>query len=165
MSSQFTIHRLVCSTPPGLEEERDLFLAAIATFAERVTMPEWVLLAPASFRDGFNADLLQAAIKDNIKYSTFFLGIFGQDPVDPVFKRLVEYAVECAENPERPMRRVTVLFKDAGDVSPQVNREMQTLRARLTPICEVRVFSGPGALPAIFEEVLTEWYALVRPAK
>ena len=74
MPNPFTIHRLVCSTPPGLEEERDLFLAALADFAGRVTMPEGMLLAPASFRDGFDVNLLQGVVKSNIKDSAFFLG-------------------------------------------------------------------------------------------
>jgi len=159
MPNQFTIHRLVCSTPPGGEEERDLFLTVIAAFAERVTMPDWVLLAPASFHNGFSATLQQAAVRDNIKNGVFFLGIFGQDPVDPLYKRFAEYAIECADDPELPMRRVTLIFKDAGDVA----EEVRVLRQRMAGVCELRTFAKTKDLTAIFEEVLGGWYALVRP--
>ena len=159
MPNEYTIHRLLCATPPGLEEERDLFLKTLSEFAERVTMPDWVLLAPASFRDGMDVDLFQGAVKSNIKSSVFFLGIFGQDPAAPVYKRVAEYAIECAENPDLPMRRVTLLFQDAGDVAPEV----LALRERMTGVCEVRSFAKAKDLPAIFEEILAGWYALLRP--
>jgi hypothetical protein len=159
MPNQFTIHYLVCSTPPGLEEARDLFLTTLGDYCGRVTMPDAVLLAPASFRDGFDVSLMQGPVKSNIKNSAFFLGIFGQDPTDPAYKRLVEYAIECAENPDFPMRRVTLLFQDAGDVAPEV----LALRERMTGVCEVRSFAKAKDLPAIFEEILAVWYALLRP--
>jgi hypothetical protein len=63
MPNQYTIHRVVLATLPGLKEARDQFLGA--------------LLAPASFRDGFDARLQQAVVKNNIKDSVFFLAIFG----------------------------------------------------------------------------------------
>ncbi len=159
MPDQYTIHRLVCATPLGLEEERDLFLATLASFVERETMPQWVLLAPASFQDGFAANRQQAGVKNNIKHGIFFLGIFGQDSPDPVYKRFAEYAIECAEDPDLTTRRVTLLFKDAGDVAD----EMRAWRERMTGLCEVRTFSKTKDLPAVFEEILAGWYALVRP--
>jgi hypothetical protein len=159
MPNQFTIHQLLCSTPPGLEEERDLFLAALADFAGRVTMPEWVLLAPASFRDGFDVNLLQGPVKSNIKNSAFFLGIFGQDPVAPIYKRLAEYAIECANDPELPMRRVTIFFQDAGDVA----EEVQALRLRFVESCEVRSYRNLKDLEPQFEDVMAGWFAMVKP--
>ena len=159
MPNEYTIHRLVCATRPGWEKERDLFLTTLSAFAERVTMPDWVLLAPASFSDGFDAKLQQAVVKNNIQNSVFFLGVFDQDPADPVYKRFAEYAIECAGDPELPMRRVTLLFKDAGDAA----EEMLALGEKMSRLCEVRNFGKIKDLPAIFEEILSGWYALVRP--
>jgi len=159
MPDQYTIHRLVCSTPPGLEEERDLFLAALASFAERVSMPEWVLLAPATFVDAFDANLQQAAVKNNIKNGVFFLGIFGQDPADPVYKRFVEYAIECAADPGLPMKRVTVFFKESADTA----EEMRALRARFAEQCEVRAYRNLKDLEPQLEDILAGWFAAVKP--
>jgi hypothetical protein len=160
MPNEYTFHRLVCSTPPGLEEERDLFLKALNEFGERVTIPDWVLLAPASFPEAFDATLHQGAVKNNIKHAAFFLGIFGQDPADVVYKRFAEYAVECADDPDLALHRVTLLFKDAGDVAP----EILALRERMSAICkDVRVFHKTKELPKIFEEILAGWYTCIRP--
>ena len=159
MSNPYTIHQLVCSTPPGLEEERDLFLTTAGEFCGRITMPDGVLLAPASFREGFDATLLHGAVKNNIKNSVFFLGIFGQDPAAPPFKRFAEYAIECAGDPALPMRRVTLLFQDAGDVA----EEVRALRLRMTELCEVRTYRHVKELPAQFDEILAGWFAAIRP--
>ena len=119
------------------------------------------MLFRSTFRDSFDAGLNQAVVKNNIKHGVFFLGIFGQDPADPAYKRFAEYAIECAEDPDLPMRRVTLLFQDAGDVAP----EMLALRERMAGQCDVRTFAKTKDLPAIFEEILAAWYALLRPGQ
>jgi hypothetical protein len=163
MPNQFSIHRVICATPPGLEEERDLFLASLSDFSERVTMPEWVLFAPASFPIGFDATRMQAAVKDNIKNAFFFLGIFsenpGEDPIEPVYKRFVQYAIECAADPASPMKSVTVFFRESAD-APE---EIRALRVRLAEQCDVRTYRKLKDLEPQLEDVLARWFAAVKP--
>jgi len=161
MSNEFVIHRVVCATPPGQEEERDLVLADLAAFSERVSMPEGILFAPASFPTGFNATMLQAAVKNNIRNAVFFLGFFGEDPTEPVFKRFVEYALECADDPALPLRRVTLFFKDSEDVDP----EMIALRQRWVGQCDVLLYRRLANLAPQIEDLLAGWFAAVHEEK
>ena len=164
MANQFSIHRVVCATPPGMEEERDLFLADLSAFSERVTMPEWVLIAPASFPTPFHATIFQAAVKENIKSAYFFLGFFsenpGDDPTEPVYKRFVQWAIECGADPALPMKWVTVFFKESDDVA----EEIRALRGKFADQCDVRTYRNLKELEPQLQDVLAGWFAAVKPA-
>ncbi|SRR5258708_1082177 len=160
MPTEFTIHRVVCSTPPGLEEERNLFQATLGAFTEIVSMPEAILFAPAIFPTPFNATTFQGAVKENVKSSVFFLGFFGEDPTEVAYKRFVQYAMECASDTEVPMRKVTLFFKESEDVS----EEMRALRARFADQCDVRTYRTLKELEPQLQDVLAEWFALIKPA-
>jgi hypothetical protein len=159
MPNQFSIYRVLCATPPGLEEERDLFLADLSAFSERVTMPEWVLFGPASFPTPFPATVMQGAVKNNIKDAYFFLGFFGEDPVEPVHKRFVQWAVESAADPALPMKRATVFFKESEDVA----EEIRALRGKFADQCEVRTYRNLQDLEPQIQDLLTAWFAAVKP--
>ena len=158
MSNSYLIYRVVCSTPPGLEEERDLFLLTLSVFAEQVTMVEQVLFAPATFRTPFDATVMQAAVKENIKDAFFFLTLFGEDPVEPVYKHFVQYAIECQADPGLPMRRATVFFKESQDVV----EETRALRERFAGQCDIRVFHNVKDLEPQLRELMAEWLAAVK---
>jgi hypothetical protein len=157
MPNQYSIYRVICSTPPGLEEERDLFMADLSAFSEQVSMPQWVLFGPASFPNGFNATLMQGAVKENIAGAVFFLGFFGEDPTEPVFKRFVQYAMECAADPALPLKKATVFFKESEDVAEGV----RALRDRFAGQCEVRTYRNLKDLRPQLQETLTAWLAAV----
>jgi hypothetical protein len=156
MPNQYSIYRVVCSTPPGLEEERDLFLARLASFMEQVTQPQWILFAPASFPTTFDAVRMQGAVKDNIKGSPFFVGFFGEDPPEPPFKRFVQCAIESAADPALPMKKPTLFFKESEDAAPEVG----ALRARFAEQCEIRTYRTLKDLEPQLEELLAAWLAL-----
>jgi hypothetical protein len=158
MSNQLAQYRVVCSTPPGLEEERDLFLAAVASFSERVALPVGVLFPPATFPTALDAVRFQGAIKENIRYAYFFVALFGEDPPNPIYKRFVQYAMECADDPESVLQRVTVFFKESDDIS----EEMRALRTRFQDQCEVRGYRKKKDLEPQWEELLAAWFAAVQ---
>ena len=158
MANQFSIYRVVCATPPGLEEERDLFLTDLSDFSGRVTMPEWILFGPATFPTPFPATAMQGAVKDNIKNAQFFLGFFGEDPTEPAYKRFVQYAIESAADPELPMKRVTVFFKESDDVA----EEIRALRGKFAVQCEVRTYRNLKDLEPQLSDILAGWLAAVK---
>jgi hypothetical protein len=117
MSHNFTVHRILCSTPPELAAEQTQFLDSLAQFAEEITTPDRVLFPAATFRAPFDALGQKHAVEGNIRTCEFFIQIFGEQPAEPVYGAFLEYAIQCAADPVQTMRQVAVLFKDAGVAS------------------------------------------------
>lgn len=151
----FTTYRILCSTPPDLEAEQTIFLDAVAAFGEEVTVPARVLFATASFRRDFDARLNKAPVESNIRFCDFFVGILPEDAADPAFTRFIEYAVECAADPTKPMRKPWVYFRNTGKPA----EAMSALRNALAESCEIREFRDPNELASQFRDMLSAWYA------
>jgi hypothetical protein len=158
MSHSFTTYPVLCSTTDDLEPELRVFHAALAKFAEEVTMPEWILFPAASFRSPFDANAQKPAVESNIQMCDFFIQIFGEKAPDPVYLGFVEYAIQCAADPAQKMRRATVLFKDSESTSEDIRK----LRAGLADRCDVRGFRDSGDLADILRGVFEGWYGLVK---
>lgn len=161
MPGQYTFYRLLCATPPELEGEQQLFLSVLADFGAAVTMPDWVLLAPATFRAPFDAHVAKRAVEQNIQASTFYLQMFGEQAPERVYTGFLDYALKCLADPAQPLRHVTVLFQESAGVSA----EMRALRASLSEAgqCDVLGFAGMDALGKLLPDVLAAWYVHVKP--
>jgi hypothetical protein len=161
LPANWTTYRILCCTPPDLEQERCALNAVNAQFAERVTMPEWILFALASFRAGVDPRTYRPAIESNTRFCDFFVTVFGERSPDPMFRELVEYALTCTADPAFPMRSVVALFRNPEDAA----EEMVALRKSLLEggRCDVRDFHNREELDREFGDVLAAWHALIQP--
>ena len=161
MPANWTTYRVLCCTSPDLERERSALNAANAQFAERVTMPEWVLLALALLRADADPRSYRPAIEANIRFCDFFAVVLDERSPDPMYPELVDYGLKCAADPAFPMRSVAVLFRNPE----AAGAEVAALRKSLLDggRCDVRSFDSVEELERQFGEVLAAWYAQVRP--
>ncbi len=156
----WTTYRLLCCSPPELDAERTAFNAANSRFAERVTMPAWILFALASPREGFDPQVHKSALESNIRFCDFFLQIFGEAMPHPAFLGFVELAAACTADPAFPMRSTVVVFRNPEQASP----EMAALRQRLIETgCDVRDFHNAKEFDELAGEVLSHWFNFVKP--
>src|SRR5579864_282679 len=160
MPFPYTTYRILCSTPPDLDAEREVFLSSVAKFGEEVTLPAQVLFAAASLPAPFNANLHKAAIEGNIRMVDFFVQVFGDSAPEGAYRGFVDYALECLADPAKPLRSVAVLFKATPNVGEEICKLKETLRAGGR--CEVREFHDSQELDTQFREVLESWYALAQ---
>ena len=165
MPHNYTTYRVLCVTTPELEAEQAVFLSALAQFADQVSMPEWILFAPATFRSPFDPNASKSAVEGNIRMCDFFVQIFGDKAPEPVYRGFIDYALECAADSSKPMRRVSALVRESAGVT----EEMQVLRRALEsdPRCDLRVYAGAndGAqnnLETQLRGIFQDWYAQVR---
>lgn len=158
----FTFYRVLCSTPPDLEAERQAFESSVARFVEEVSMPDAVLFAPASLRPPIVAANQVAAIESNIRMCEFFIQVFGEAWPGPVFQGFVDYALRSAGDPSTATRGVSVFFRNRHAAAPEVREFRAILAARGR--CELRDFTGAGELAGQFHELLSAWYAPLKPA-
>ena len=144
MPIHWTTYRLLLSASPGLTSEQQAFEAANASFAERVTMPAWILFALASTRSGFDPQVNRNAVESNIRFCDFFLQIFGETAPDPAY----------------PMRSTVVAFRNPENASP----ELSALRRRLLDggDCQVHDFHSLDDFNRLAEQILADWYALIQ---
>jgi len=160
MSINWTIYRLLCTMPPDLEAEGQVFHAANTKFSEEVTMPAWILFALASPRPGSDPRISRSAFESNIRFCDFFVQIFGETMPDPVFPAFVNLAIACTADPNFPIRSTVVLFRNPESAS----LEMASLRQRLigTPGCLVRDFHNTEELESQAGDILAAWYAMIQ---
>ena len=161
MSTHFKMYRVLCSTPPNLDQGRVVFEDRLSQFAENVSMPAGVLFPPASFRPDFDARASRAAIESNIRMVEFFVQIFGAEMPDPVFLGFVNLALACVDDPAIPLRHATVLFKHSPDASPELEKLQATLTA--DPRCAVRTYREEQELGTEIQAMLEDWFAMVHP--
>jgi len=157
----FKFYRIFCSTPRELEEERLVFESAVAQFVEQVSMPDAVLFAPASLRPPIIAANQKPVIESNIRTCEFFIQIFGEQLPDPVFQGFVEYALDCVADPSMDTRNVCVFFRNHRAAAPELRQFRQNLAAGGR--CELRDFTGAEELSSQFRELLSAWYAPLKP--
>lgn len=161
MPPNFTFYRILCCNPPDLDPEREAFESAVTQFVEQVTMPDRVLFAPASLRPPIHATVQKSAIEANIRMCEFFVQIFGEQWPDPVFAGFVEYAQQCAADPSMATRSLAVLFRSYASAAPELRRFRERLEAGGQ--CEIRDFSGTEELARLIRELLSAWYAPLKP--
>jgi hypothetical protein len=160
MAGAFRVYRILCSTPPDLEAERLAFEKSLASFAERVTFPQQVLFAGASFRDQFDAGRHRAPVEDNVRMCDFFLHIFSDTWPGPAFKAYIDLAQACMADPSQPMRKVAVLFTNFAGADEKVRNFRDALAQGGK--CELRDFQDPAELQPILEEIFESWWEAVQ---
>ena len=160
MPIQWTTYRLLLSASPGLASEQQAFEAANASFAERVTMPAWILFALASTRSGFDPQVNRNGVESNIRFCDFFLQVFGETAPDPAFFGFLKLAIACTRDPVYPMRSTVVAFRNPENASP----ELSALRRRLLDggDCQVHDFHSLDDFNRLAEQILADWYALIQ---
>jgi hypothetical protein len=161
MPISYTTCRILCSTPPDLDEEQQLLLACNAEFGEQVTIPNRVLFAVASFREPFDPHAHRYGVQGNLRMVDFFVHVYGERAPDPIYQDFVYYALKCLADPAKPLRSAVVFFKSPG-TDETLRGYQETLAA--DERCHVRVYSDAKDLVSQFREVLADWYATV-PAK
>jgi hypothetical protein len=160
MSHPFRIYRILCSTPPDLEEERLAFETALAAFSEQVTFPQKVLFAGASFRPPFDATRHRASAEANVRMVDFFVHIFSTTWRGGEFPAFIDLAQACIAESARPMRQIAVLFKNYGGAAQEVRSYRDTLSAR--PPCDIRDFQDPVELDRVLREIFSSWWECVQ---
>ncbi len=160
MSNNWTTYRVLCAAPPDLEAEQSVFHAANAKFAERVTMPQWILFALASPRPDFDPQAHRRLLESNIRFCDFFVQIFGDKAPDLAYRGFVDLAIECTADENFAMRATAVLFRNPDRAS----EEIQALRQQLSnnPHCAVYDFRDAEGLERASEAVLSSWYSLIQ---
>lgn len=158
MSISYTTCRILCSTPPDLDEEQKLFLATTAEFSEQYTIPNQVLFAVASFREPFEPHAHRYGVQGNLRMVDFFVHIYGDRAAEPIYQDFVYYALKCLADPEKPLRKAVVFFKSSStDETLRGYQESLAADER----CQVRVYGDAKDLAAQFCEMLADWYATV----
>jgi hypothetical protein len=160
MAAPFRIYRILCSTPPDLDTERAAFESTLASFAERVTFPQQVLFAGASFREAFDADRHRGYAEDNVRMCDFFLHIFSDTWPGAAFKAYIDLARACMADPSQPMRQVAVLFKNFGEADEKVRNVRDALAQGGR--CELRDFRDPADLQVLLQEIFASWWDAVQ---
>ena len=160
MASPFKIYRLLCSTSPELEPEREVFESSLASFGERVTFPEQILFAGASFRESFDAVRHRRAAESNVRMCDFFVHIFGEEWPGPVFKNFITLALESIADPSRPMRQATVIFRNFAEADEQVRQFRDKLGEGGN--CDLRDFQDLTELEGQLKQVFAGWYESIK---
>ena len=160
MTGSYSTFRILCSSPPDSQREQELFLSCLARFCEQVTMPDWVLFAPATFRAPFDANAARTAVEANIRTCDFFLHVYGGTVPDAVYQGFVDSALRCTADPDFAMRSAVVFFRETGEVST----EMRALRESLASDarCRVLAYHDESDLETHFRGMLEDWYSQVR---
>ena len=165
MAAHFRIYRILGSTPPDLEPERLVFESTLASFAERVTFPQQVLFAGASFRSMSDASLYRASAEANVRLCDFFLHIFSEAWPGSAFKGFIDLAQVCMADPSQPMRQIAILFKNFPEADGKVREFRDTLAAGGK--CDLRDFQGSAELDSaelgrVLQEVFASWWQSVQ---
>jgi hypothetical protein len=161
MASPFRIYRILCSTPPDLEPEREICESTLAHFGETVTFPQQVLFAGASFRPGFDARRHRAAGESNVRQCDFFLHIFAETWPGADFQAFIELAQASLADRARPMRQTAVLFKNFAAADEKVREFRDTLAA--CGNCDLREFQDLAELEGQLREIFASWWESVKP--
>jgi hypothetical protein len=161
MTPNFTFYRVLCTSPPDLEDEREVFETAVARFVEEVSMPDRVLFAPASLRPPIVASRQKQAIEANIRCCEFVLAVFGERWPDPVFGGFAAYAAECAREAGAGTRAVAVCFRNYAGAAPEVRALRESLAG--CEGCELHDFVGAGDFGRLVGDLLSRWYGPLRP--
>jgi hypothetical protein len=159
MASPFQIYRILGSTTPDMESEREIFESSLTKFGEAVTFPQQILFAGASFPGGFDPNRHRAPAEANVRMCDFCLYIFGEDWQGPAFRDLIRLAINCAADPAMPMRKVAVLFRNSSGADAQVRQLRETLLQEGK--CDIRDFQDQAELPQQLEAIYAIWYASV----
>jgi hypothetical protein len=157
MAPAFKIFRILCSTPPELEPERCIFESSLAAFGTEVTFPEQILFAGASFRESFDANRHRSAAESNVRMCDFFLQILGEEWPGAVFQGFVDLAVEVMADPSKPMRQVTVIFRNLAAAGEKVRQF--PAEGRLCRLVCVGSADALDSSPAILRIDLSEFHA------
>lgn len=111
----YSMHRIFCATPEGLEPERKAFYEIVSEFNGVAAMPRGVLLVPVSVVPRvFSFAPFDAAIRENIRQSRYYIQVLAQDfgPPERDFRPLFEEARRACGN--GALREVVVLSKTPG---------------------------------------------------
>ena len=160
MASPFKIYRILCCTPPELEPERCVFESSLAQFGMEVTFPEQILFAGASFRESFDANRHRSAAESNVRMCDFFVQILGEEWPGAVFKGFVNLAVEVMADPSKPMRQVTVIFRNLAAADEKVRQLHDALAA--DGKCDLREFRDSADLETQLQAVYAGWFTSVQ---
>jgi len=160
MAAPFRIYRILCSTPPDLEPERELCESTLASFGETVTFPQQVLFAGASFCPGFDAVRHRAAGEANVRQCDFFLHIFSETWPGAAFQAFIDLAQASLADPSKPMRQTAVLFKNFAGADEKVRSFRDTLAAGGN--CDLREFQDPAELERLLREIFASWWESVQ---
>ncbi|MDE3167806.1 MAG: hypothetical protein KGN36_18545 [Acidobacteriota bacterium] len=161
MTPDFTFYRVLCTSPPELESERQAFESAVAGFVEDVSMKERVLFAPASLRPPTVASRQKEIVEANVRLCEFVIAVFGEQPADPVFGEFAAYAVDCARDPAIGTRAVALCFRNYKQAAPEVRALRAGLKERGP--CELRGFRDAKEFSAVVRDLLCGWYDPPRP--
>jgi hypothetical protein len=158
----FRFYRILCTTPPELEDERLAFESAVSAFVGRVTMPDKILFAAASLRPPILAANQMPLIEANIRMCEFIVAVFGEAWPDPVFGSFIHYSLTSIADPDRATRAACAFFRNYASAAPEVRQLRESLEK--DGQCAVRDFTNTTDFPAQVEELLSHWYAPLRPA-
>lgn len=129
----FVMHRVFCSTPGDLEEERQAFYNVMSEINESAAMPRGILFVAVAL-PGSTCDKrpYQAAISENVRACRYYVQVLEDTwgPPERNFERDYVLATKCVEDSSLPMRDVAVLFKKPL-VPDQVDQRVTDLKRLL----------------------------------
>jgi hypothetical protein len=160
MAPSFRIYRVLCSTPPDLEAEREIFESTLTSFGEAVAFPQKVLFAPASFLPPFDAGIHRTAVEANVRECDFFLHVFGESWPGPPFPAFIDLAQDSMAAPARPLRRSAILFKNFARADEKVREFRDKLGA--TGKFDLRDFQETAELDGMLREIFSSWWESLR---
>jgi hypothetical protein len=159
MPGFYRIYRLLCTSPPELDPEREVFDLCVARFNEEVLMPQRILFALGSLRSSFSPEAHTGPIEDNIRSVDFFLHICGEQPAHPAFEEFVGLGLRCVGDPGFPLRGTTVLHRTDSDLHPEVVTLLKVWASE--PRCHILEFRKDRVEKAM-REILAAWFEQCR---
>jgi len=152
---------VLCGAPAELEPERQAVYAAIGACNEAEAMPRGILYVPLSLpASASNKAAIQDAMDYNIRLCDYYVLLLADSWGSPLKNFAPDYrlALECRDDPMRPLKEVVVFLKTlpAGQpMEPAVAEFRQRLAAGDGPrhFC----FTGVEEFQTRFRSLLSEW--------
>jgi hypothetical protein len=123
----YTLHRIFCSTPGGLEAERQAFHEVIGQVNETEGMPKSILFVPVSIVPNIvDKTAFQSTVDANVRDCKFFVQVLQNTwgPPTKNFETEFNLASRLKSDPGALMSGVSIFFKaaDGLEIEPTILR-------------------------------------------
>src|SRR5215471_16093105 len=106
----YLLHRVFCSLPAELQEERSAFFNAVGDFNQEQGIQNGILFVPVAASSALRA-VAPGDVRANIRECRHYIEVLPAGAADPTNNPQLcyDFAVRCCADADLPMREVVVL--------------------------------------------------------
>ena len=159
MTVDFKMYRVFCSSPGGLDDERDVFVDTLGRVNENGGVDAEILLIPIVLRGLASAGGALGTVLQNVRDADFFVQLLDTSwgPPWAEFHRLFDMALSCRNDVNLPMKEIGVFLKQRD--LPDYQSDVAEFRRRVMEIPGITVypFRDSPELDRQLTSLLTAW--------